>query len=55
MEFCIVSTHAVKIWDYLNKNGQVVRLWNDINFSETSCTSQMISIFFKYFILDNSN
>ena len=27
--------------------GQIIKLQNDINFSETPCTSQIISVFMK--------
>ena len=38
-EFWVVSTHAVKTWGHLNERiGQVIRLQNDINFSETLWT-----------------
>ena len=49
VKFWIVSTHPVKIWDHLNDNWlvQVIRLWN-INFSETPCTSKMISNILKH-------
>ena len=36
IEFWVVSTYAVKTWNHL-RIGQVIRLLNDTNFSETLC------------------
>ena len=41
-------SYADKIWDHLTRIGQVTRLWNYINFSETTClTIQVIFLISK--------
>ena len=37
--------HMLKFEIFWMRISQVIRLWKDINFSETPCTSQMISNF----------